>query len=650
MIEKPTVCGCCSCGCSLYVETADRRISALCPSANHPVSAGKLCIKGWNATPSILGADRLRTPLVRNGEALEPASWESAIDLTVSRLKQISAQSGPSSIGVIGSARTTNEESYSLAKFARAVIGTPNVDGAARFYDASLIPALLETTGVPASQAQLGDLAGAGSMLVVGANVMEQLPHIGSRIQEAAENGCKVVAADPRETRLAPHASIFLHPNPGTDLLWIRGLLKIIVDEQLYPESAKKIDGFKALLSSLEDVDLSHLEQASGVGKSELTAAAHTLSENSPLIVMFGLGVMQQLESTLLIKALADLALLLGGSVMPLRGQNNIQGASDMGLLHDFLPGYMPVGDGSARKLYESVWRCKLPDGAGKSALDMIRAYGSGGLRALLIFGENVLLSAPNTAEIDTALNTVGFLVVSDLYLTQTAHLADVVFPACSFLEKDGTFTSIERRVQRVRKAIDPLGDSRSDLDIIASLASGFGVEMQRDPAEVMREISSCVPQYKSISHGGLENAWGEPWPANGAKPKLAPIPAGKHASDEDYPFRLIAGRTLFPQQTGTICSHSGVLSREYPQTYAEIGETDLERLGLRAGSKVKITSRWGSLVRTAVPSATVPDHCVYVPHFFGGDSPNALASSQCDPVSGVPAYKNCDVRIEAVK
>lgn len=603
------------------MEPTKGRIGALCPSANHPVSTGRLCIKGWNATPALVNEQRLRTPLLRRQDRLEPASWEEAIAATVSALRETE----PSKIGVIGSAKITNEECYQLAKLARDVIGTPNVDSTCRFYDASLIPALLDTTGVPGSQITLDAIAPAGSVLIVGANVMEQLAHIGSRIQDAVENGCKVVAVDPRTSRLAPQATIFLHPKPGTDLAWLRVMAKTIIDRQLYAEGVPEMPGFEELRTSLEDVDAGRLESECGLTAEAVTEAVQVLAANPPLIVMFGLGVMQQAESTRTIKALADIALLLGGKVMPLRGQNNAQGACDMGLLPDMLPGYAPAparGIDAARMLRE----CET----------------------LLIFGENVALSAPDTRQTIAALEKTKFMAVADLYLTETAQLADVVFPACSFLEKDGTFTNIERRVQRVRKVLDPPGESLSDLQIIAALAGALGSNLSANPAEVMGEIAANVPAYSRVSYERLDETWGSPWPCEYATPKLAPIAAPESAVASDLPMCLIAARINFHQQTGTMAWRTPVLAREYPNCVAELNEADAAALKLRPGAMITISTPTGSLKRRLAVSDAIPRGCVHVPHFAGADSPNALVAYQPDPISGVPAYKACAVKVEA--
>ncbi|MCL5102912.1 MAG: molybdopterin-dependent oxidoreductase [Armatimonadetes bacterium] len=650
MIDLPTTCGFCSCGCALYVEPVGSRIVALCPSATHPVSTGRLCIKGWNATPALTGEQRLRTPLIRKGDSLEPATWEEAITLTATKLKQVSSESGPTSIGIIGSAKTTNEECYSLVKLARGVIGTPNIDSACRFYDASLIPALLDTTGVPASQIDLNSITSAGSMLIVGANVMDQLAHVGSRIQDAADNGCKVVVADSRVSRLAPQASMFLKPKPGTDLAWLRVLIRTIIDQHLYADEAERLPGFEELSNSVRDADGKGLIDECEVSGEDVVDAAEILAKNGPVVVMFGLGVLQQPESTRIVKALADVALLLNGYVMPLRGQNNAQGACDLGLAHDLLPGYMPLYDSGAKAKWEWQWKCELPSDPGMDAARMVSACGTGELKALLIFGENVALSAPNTHEAIKALDKVGFLAVADMYLTETAQLADVVFPACSFLEKDGTFTNIERRVQRVRKMIEPVGESWSDLSIISALASALGGSVSDDPAEVMAEIAANVGVYEAVSYAALDESWGHQWPMVGAMPQLAPVPATEAQENPDYPMRLIASRINFHQQTGTLASRSPVLAREYPNTFAELSSADAERLKLRPGSQVKISSKAGSLTRRLILSDSVPAGSVHVPLFFGGDSPNSLASGECDPVSGVPIYKGCAVSVEAVK
>ncbi|MCX8053150.1 MAG: molybdopterin-dependent oxidoreductase [Armatimonadetes bacterium] len=648
MIDRPTICGFCSCGCALYVEPKYGGIGALCPSTTHPVSTGRLCIKGWNAIPSLIRADRLRTPLVRKSGSLEPTSWEEAFSTTAEALRRAISESGPKAVGVIGSAKITNEECYSLVKFARGVLGTPNIDGPCRFYDASMVRGLLETTGIPASQIDLNSLQQAGSMLIVGANVMEQLAHVGSRIQDAVESGCKVVAADPRVSRLAPQATLFLHPHPGTDIVWIRALLRTILDRKLYAEGAPEMPGFEELRTSLEDVVMDLLPKTAGVEPSAVIEAASLLAKNPPVIVMFGLGVLQQAGSTKIVRALADVAILLGGSVMPLRGQNNAQGASDMGLAHDYLPGYGSIFDAAARQKWESVWRCEIGADPGLNAVEMIKGCANGEIKALMVFGENVALSAPSTEYTIAALEKVGFLAVSDLYLTETARLANVVFPACSFLEKDGTFTNIERRVQRVRKVLDPLGNSKSDLEIIAGLSTldltGSSakrkVELSNDPDQVMAEVAANVPHYEKVSYQALDQAWGDPWSTNGAKPRLAPVSDRAAHEDTEYPMRLIASRINFHMQTGTMAARSPTLAREYPEAVVELNEADAERLKLRPGTVVKVSSRFGNLTRPVALSDAVPEGCVHVPHFFGGDSANMLAPFDCDAESGVPVYK----------
>jgi len=642
-----TTCGFCSCGCGAYVETRDGRVVALCPSANHPVANGKLCTKGWNGIPSVLSADRLRAPLIRKGDALQPASWDEAISFTAASLKQIS----PDSIGVIGSAKTTNEECYSLVKLARSVIGTPNIDGPCRLYDASVLSGLMDTIGIPAAEVSLGDIPNAGSMLIVGANAFEQLAHVGSRIETARDNGCKIIVADPRTTRLDPFTKLWLHPRAGTDLTWIRALLKIIIDQALFVESAPSLPGFEELRVSLNGLSVDAASAFCGLEGKDVREAAEILAGNPPAIIMFGLGVLQQAQSTQIVSALANAATLLGGSVLPGRGQNNAQGACDMGLTFDLLPGYGSLTDPAARKAWEGIWDCKLPSSPGMSAVDMIRACGDGKLKALMVFGENLALSAPNTEATLSALDKVDFLAVTDLYLNETARLADVVFPACSFLEKDGTFTNIERRVQRVRKALDPLGDSRSDLDIIADLAAALGKEIERSPEKVMSEIAGGIPFYRGITYDQMDQAWGEPWLLTRDGVKLAPIPEpSAGGGDGDGKLRLIAGRINYQQMTGSMSRHSTVLAREYPESFAELNEADAEGLGLRPNAMIKISSEHGSLARRLVLSESVPVGHVHVPHFFGGDSPNALASYECDPISGVPVYKAYAVKIEAVK
>lgn len=647
-----TTCGFCSCGCGVYVEQSNGRVAALCPSGNHPVANGRLCVKGWNGIPAVLGTSRLRLPLKRTGDSLQPVSWDEAVSFTASALKRISSDSGPQSVGVIGSAKTTNEECYSLVKFARSILGTSNIDGSSRLYDASIISGLAPALGIPAAQVGLDAVAHAGSMLIVGANVTEQVAHVGSRIETAAAGGCRVVVVDSRTTRLEPYAEQFIRPRAGTDLVWIRALLKTIIDCSSYVEDAPRMPGFEELRLSLNGLSVDAAAGTCGLSGDDVRRTADILASAPPSVVMFGLGVLQQARSTPTVGALADVALLLGGYVLPLRAQNNAQGASDMGLARELLPGYGDIGDAEVREKWESAWACRLPESPGMSSVDMIRACETGDLKALLVFGENLALSAPDTERTLAALDKVEFLAVCDPYLTETARLADVVFPACSFLEKDGTFTNIERRVQRVRKVIEPLGESRPDLEILSSLASALGGNLESSSGKVMAEIAKNVDCYGGVNYEMLEQGWGEPWPLNAASPKLIPVPDAEPTSGQmqDREFVLIASRVNYHHRTGTMSAHSSVLAREYPESYVELCEADAEKLGLRPGAPVRVSTDSASLVRTLVISDSVPAGHVHVPHFFGGDSPNAFAGYEGDPISGVPAFKARPVKVEAVK
>lgn len=597
-----------------------------------------------------MGPDRLTTPLVRKDDRLVPASWDGALSVTADAVRAAVSSKGPWSVGVIGSAKTTNEECYSLVKLARKVIGTPNVDGPCRFYDGSLVPGLLNTIGTPAAQTGLDGLLSAKTILIVGANVTEQLPMVGTRIAEASRSGCKVIVVDPRRPRVGAFAHKVVQPRPGTDFSLLCALLRTIIDCGLYPDGAQNTPGFQELVRSLHDVSVGQACEECGVDVETVSDLAEMLASNQPLVVMFGLGVTQQRNSTQVVTALADLATLLGGSVLPLRGQNNAQGACDMGLLHNMLPGYAPIADEQSRAKWEAAWGCRLPSESGLSALEMLRGCQDGRIGALLVFGENVALSAPNTEATLGALSKVGFLAVADLYMTETAQMAHVVLPACSFLEKDGTFTSLEGRVQRVRRVCDPIGQSRSDLQIISGLAAALGYELSADPAEVMAEIAGLVPGYAHVSYAGLEESWGERLPSSGPPPRLAPLSVDGQEPPDRYLFRLIASRVHFHQQTGTMSRRSSILAREYPEPYAEMNESDAEELGLRPGSLVRVFSSAGSVTRRLALSDAVPQGCVHVPHYFAGDSPNALASYECDPTSGVPLYKGFAVEVEAVQ
>ena len=670
-----TTCEFCGCGCNFYLGVEDNKVVAVYPCASHPVNQGRLCIKGWQGHDYIHSPERLTTPLIKQGDTFREASWEEAYRLIADRLRGIKEKYGSDSIAVFSSAKCTNEENYLLQKFARAVIGTNNVDHCARLCHASTVVGLMATFGSGAMTNSINEIGNAEVIFVIGSNTTEQHPLIASQIIKAVKGGSKLIVADPRKIQLARFASIHLSHKVGTDVALINGMLNVIISEGLLDKDfiENRTEDFDKLKEEVAKFTPQKSSQITGVPAEQIVEAARVFAKSRKSTIIYAMGITQHTTGVDNVMSCANLAMVTGNigrestGVDPLRGQNNVQGACDMGALPNVFPGYQAVTNDELRQNFERGWGVKLPSQPGLTTIEAVDKGLEGELKALYIMGENIMLSDPDVNHVEQALNSLDFLVVQDIFLTETARLADVVLPGVSFAEKDGTFTSTERRVQRVRRAIDPIGMSKPDCKVITELSSYLGYEMDyASPGEIMDEIARLTPIYGGISYSRLEDK-GLQWPCPspdhpgtpylhkgqfsraGGRGKFYAIPYRPPAElpDSNYPFALTTGRVGFHWHTGTMTRKDWVLDREYPRGYVEVNAQDATKLGIRNGMMVKVASRRGVISLQAKVVDTIQAGLLFIPFHFAEAAANKLTGANLDPVAKIPEYKVCAVKLE---
>jgi len=653
----------------MLLEVENGQVLSASPQRSHPVSRGTLCVKGWNGHQIIHHPSRLKKPLIKVNGRFKEATWEQALQLVARRFKSLIRRRGSSSIGVVGSLKCSNEENYLLARFARSVLGTPHLDSALRFYMAPSMRVLHEQSGYAVATCSLADIEKADVLLIIGADVKAQVARIGSLVLQAAKQGRKVLLIDPHEQDFSRFFANQLRPHPGTDLALLNAMQHIILEKGWHDTQRKGIS--RLLGDGLSRFTPEYGESVTGVPADQIRRAAETFATTGRGVILFGSGLTQQANATANIRAVWNLALLTGNignegsGILPLLYTNNMQGAMDFGLAAEFLPGHGLVRDKACRAQWEKRWGGKLSREEGFTLPEMLTHAGDS-IRSLYIVGENLAWSAPDTLQATTALEKLDFLVVQDLFMTATAERADVVLPACSFAEKEGTYTSIERRVQKINQAIPPLGQSQSDADILISLARSMGVRWKYDEvASILNEIGDTIPCYGQISAPALE-AGGVIWPSheNGEESDLyrrllgerrgafADITLGQpdaEEPDEEYPYTLITGRPAFHRMTGTLISHSFTLDKEDPVAIVEINTDDAKALKLRSGWVVKVRTRRGEVRRTVSVTRAVPPKVLFMPIHHKDGLTQSLMNAAVEKESGIPQMKMCPAKLEMV-
>lgn len=669
-----TVCPYCGCGCLLELAVRDGRVHKVVGKPSGEGTRGLLCVKGRFGFDFLDREDRLCQPLIRRNGELTPATWEEALEHVAQRLDAIRAEHGADAIGVLSSAKCTNEENYLLQKFARAVIGTNNVDHCARLCHASTVAGLARAFGSGAMTNSIADLEQADVILVIGSNTTECHPVIGSAIKRAVQSGrTRLIVADPRAIELTEYAEVHLRQKGGTDVALANALARVIVEEGLADEEfiAARTEGFEEWRKAIEPYTPEFAEKITGVPADDIVRAARLYAGAGAAAIVYSMGITQHSHGTDNVLALANLAMVTGNigrpgtGVNPLRGQNNVQGACDMGALPNVYPGYQPVTDEAARSKFEAAWQTSLPADPGLTVVEMMNAAAEGVVKALYIMGENPMLSDPDITHVEEGLRNLDFLVVQDIFLSETAALAEVVLPAAAFAEKDGTFTNTERRVQRVRKAVPPPGEARPDWEIICDLSTRMGRPMSYpDPAAIQDEIAGLTPSYGGITYPRLERG-GLQWPCPGpdhpgtpilhrdkfarGRGKFHPVEflPSKELPDEEYPFLLSTGRILEHFHTGTMTRRSEVLDTLVSVGTIEVNPGDAARLGLADGDPVRVTSRRGQIEIGAHLSPRVAPGTVFLAFHYREAPANRLTIAALDPVAKIPEFKVCAVRLE---
>ncbi len=677
LVRTTTVCSYCGVGCNFDVLANPNTKTISYVESNHDnvVNGMALCVKGRYGWEFVNHPERLDTPLIKkNGEFVE-ASWDEALDLVENKLKEFRDESGPGALAFLASAKCTNEENYLMQKFARAAIGTNNVDHCARLCHASTVTGLAKAFGSGAMTNSIDDLTNNAEVIfVIGSNTTEAHPVIGIKIKQAIRReDTKVIVADPRRIELVDHSEIYLQHKPGSDVALINAFMKVILEENLHDEEfiKSRTEGFEEFKKGLESTSLELLCKIANVNVDEVKEAARLYANAKTASIVYSMGITQHTTGTDNVLSLANLAMLTGNigrqgaGVNPLRGQNNVQGACDLGGLPNVYPGYQNVTIPENKAKFEKAWGVSnLDDKIGLTVVEIMHAAHKGDIRGIYIMGENPALSDPNLNHVKEALENVEFLVVQDLFLTETAKYADVVLPGVSFAEKNGTFTNTERRVQRVRKAVDPIGKRRDDWAILQDMLSRFGIEANySSPSDIMDEIATISPLYGGINYERIKEV-GLQWPCKDKEHVGTKIlhqgefSRGKgkfHAvtyidpaelPDDEYPLILTTGRILYHFHTGTMSRRAEGLHKRRPIERSEINVNDAKQLGINDGDKITIESRRGKVETVARVTERIQEGVVFMSFHFKESAANLLTNDALDPYAKIPEFKVCAIKI----
>jgi formate dehydrogenase major subunit len=667
-----TVCPYCGVGCELSVGTRNNHIVSVRPALAAAVNKGHLCVKGRYAFGFVSAADRVTEPMLRDGTGWRRVSWNEARAYVTDRLSVLIARHGADSVGILGSARATNEDAYITQKFARAVIGTNNVDCCARVCHAPSAMALKLALGAGLSTNSFDDIEIARTILVCGANATENHPVVGARIKQAARRGADLIVIDPRRIELAQYASCHLAPNPGTNVPLFNAMAQTIVADGSYDRGFvdHRVSAFTTFTAFIKEWTPERAADICGVDPNAIRRAARLYATNAPAMSIHGLGLTEHVDGTDEVAALINLAMLTGNigrpgaGINPLRGQNNVQGAAHMGCDPSVLPGSIGVEEG--RATFDAFWEARLPHPRGLNALEMFDAASAGRLKALWTVGYDVLLSNPNQTETRRALRSLELVVVQDLFLTETARECGTVFlPACSPFEKDGTFMNAERRIQRVRAALRPIGGSKPDWQIVSEIARAMGARgfSFAGPGEIWNEVRALCDGARGMTYARLDQR-GLQWPCPaedhpgtailhretfpmGSRAALRTIDyrATPEVTTPEYPFVLITGRSLYQFNAGTMTGRTRN-NELRPSDLLDISPSDARGLDLEDGRVIRVESRYGSAQLPVHIDSTIRAGQLFATFQTPDLRVNALTGPYRDARVGTPEYKITAVRL----
>lgn len=682
-VAKKIICPYCGVGCNIEALVENGRATKTVASGRNPEVNGRyICIKGASVHELWHHPDRLKRPLLRTDGGFEEITWDKATAYVAKRLQEVITKYGPDSVGILCSGKMLNEEDYLLQKFARVVVGTNNIDSCARLCHSPSEAAMKRMLGYGAVSIWWPDLKQAEAVMVVGENPKYTHPVLWNTLIARKEE-FDLIVADPCLTEIAQKAQVRIQPKPGTDILWLGGLGRIIYENNLcdWKFINENTIGVDAYIHSLDNYTPELVEEISGVRWSELEEIAAIITKKRTVFI-WGMGLTQHTFGTENVMALVNIALMTGNlvregaGVAPLRGQNNVQGAVDMGAIPDGLPGHFRVNDQGARNHFWGIWGKDVPETPGLSATEMFHAIQSGRIRAMYVVGENPVLSEPQSLYIRWAISKLEFFAVQEIFLTETAKLADVVLPAAMIGEKKGIVTNAARRMQYTDKAVDPPGEAKPDWWIINEIARKMGFEFGYKAVEdIWNEVRRAAPIFSGVTHERLKDSIGLFWPiystTHPGTPRLYtdgfafrdrrarfhpladPTKITFSAASEEYPFILITKRLYQHFNTGEMTRRSKLLSAAVNSAVASMNPDDAREMDIKSGDTIRITSPYVSITIEATTESKEypPRGCIFVPtHFFNRINVNALIPSQpLDPYAKIPPLKGVGVKIEKV-
>ncbi|PHA01487.1 formate dehydrogenase subunit alpha [Bacillus pseudomycoides] len=677
--KTKTVCTFCGVGCSFEVWTKDRQILKVQPVSDAPVNGISTCVKGKFGWDFVNSEERITKPLIRKGDMFVEATWEEAMEVVAANMSHIKNQYGSDAFGFISSSKVTNEENYLMQKLARQVYGTNNVDNCSRYCQSPATDGLFKTVGMGGDAGTIKDIAEAGLVIIVGANPTEGHPVLATRVKRAHKlHDQKLIVADLRKHEMAERADLFVHPRQGTDYVWLAGVTKYIIDQDWHDkafldENVKNFDEYKTML---EKYTLDYTESITGISKDTLKEMAKMIRDADGTCVLWGMGVTQNTGGSTTSAAISNLLLVTGNyrrpgaGAYPLRGHNNVQGACDMATLPNWLPGYQAISDDALRAKFERAYGVSIPKEPGLNNIAMLIAAEAGKLRGMYVMGEEMALVDSNANHVQHILGNLDFLVVQDMFLTKTARFADVILPAAPSLEKEGTFTNTERRIQRLYEVMPPLGDSKPDWWILQKVARTLGANWNYEhPSEIMDEIASLAPLYSQATYDRLEGwnslCWGSHdgsdtpllyvdgfnFPDKKARLSLnewvPPVEA-----PEEYDLLLNNGRMLEHFHEGNMTKKSAGILSKISEVFVEISPELAAQRNVKDGSLVELASPFGKIKVPALITDRVTGNELYLPMHatVNEEAINILTGTATDLYTCTPAYKQTRVKMRVLR
>ena len=688
-----STCPYCGVGCQVDLQIQENHITRVDAPFDVAPNYGRLCTKGRYGMDYVSHPSRLTYPMIRKGLGAHPrkpvgisgfrrASWEEALDLAAEKLVAIVKENGGDALGTFCSAKATNEDNYLFQKFVRGVLGTNNIDHCSRLCHAASVAGLQITLGSSAMSNSIAEMKDLEVLLVTGSNTTETHPVISTFMREAVvKNGARLIVIDPRQIEMSQFADFYLQLKPGTDVVMFQALAHVIVNEGLVDQEFldNRVEGFEEYLPSLEPFTPEYAEEICGVPAEAIRQAARLYGKANAAAIYWGMGISQSSHGTDNAISLANLALLTGNigrpgtGLNPLRGQNNVQGCSDSGGLPNVYPGYQSVNDPEVRGKFEEYWGVSLDPEPGLTTMEMVDAAEKGSIKGYYVMGENPMMSEPDLLHARHVMENLDFLLYQDIFMNETGEYADVILPAVSFAEKDGTFTNSDRRVQLVRPAIKPPGEARPDWEIIQDLALRVEEKLARKgspgftfthPSQIWDEMAELTPPFQGITHERVEKEDGVHWPCPTpdhpgtpylftdtfprGKGKLTPLVyrPSVELPDNEYPLILSTGRVLYHWHGGTMTRRSK-LDDIYPEALVEIHPDDAKDIGVNSGDWVKMRSRRGEIEVKVLVTQRSSKGMVFLPFHFVEAAANILTLDARDPQAKIPDYKVCAVKVE---